>query len=60
MKPVTYDFDVVTDAPIIVQSPRRRAPEPAEPTPQADAEEERRRRADTLAQESRSSAQAAE
>jgi hypothetical protein len=38
MKPVTYDFDVITDAP----APRRRAPEPAEPAPQADPEGERR------------------
>ena len=56
MKPVTYDFDVITDAP----APKRRAPEPAEPAPQADAEGERRRRAHTLAQEPRSSVQAAE
>ena len=41
MKPVTYDFDVITDAP----APKRRAPEPAEPAPQADAERERRRAA---------------
>jgi hypothetical protein len=56
MKPVTYDFDVITDAP----APRRRAPEPAEPAPQADAEGERRRHAKTPAQESRSNVQAAE
>ena len=31
MKPVTYDFDVITDAP----APRRRAPQPAEPAPHA-------------------------
>ena len=55
MKPVTYDFDVITDAP----APRRRAPEPAEQAPQADAEDERRRAADTLARE-RSNVQAAE
>ena len=42
MQPVTYDFDVITDAPRIAQSPKRRAPQPAEPAPQADAEEERR------------------
>ena len=41
MKPVTYDFDVITDAP----APRRRQPEPADQAPQADAEEEARRRA---------------
>ena len=60
MKPVTYDFDVITDAPRVAQSPKRRPPEPAEPAPQADAEGERRRRAHTLAQEPRSSVQAAE
>lgn len=38
MKPVTYDFDVITDAP----APKRRAPEPAEQPPQADAEAGRR------------------
>lgn len=38
MQPVTYDFDVITDAP----APKRRAPEPAEPAPQTDAEGERR------------------
>lgn len=38
MKPVTYDFDVVTDSP----APKRRPPEPAERAPQADAEQERR------------------
>jgi hypothetical protein len=38
MKPTTFDFDVVTDAP----APRRRAPEPAEPAPGTDAEGERR------------------
>ena len=41
MKPVTYDFDVITDAP----APKRRPPERAEPAPPADAEEERRRAA---------------
>ena len=41
MKPITYDFDVVTDAP----APKRRAPEPAEKSPQADAEAERRQAA---------------
>ena len=41
MKPVTYDFDVITDAPRVAQSAKRRAPEPAEPPPQADAEGER-------------------
>jgi hypothetical protein len=38
MKPITYDFDVVTDTP----APKRRAPEPAEQAPQAEAESERR------------------
>jgi hypothetical protein len=37
MKPVTYDFDVVTDAP----APLRRKPEPAEAPPHADADKER-------------------
>jgi hypothetical protein len=41
MKPVTYDFDVITDAPRVAQSPKRRPPEPAEPASQADAERER-------------------
>ena len=41
MKSVTYDFDVITDAP----APRRRLPDPAEPAPHPDAEEERRRAA---------------
>jgi hypothetical protein len=39
MKPITYDFDVITDAP----APKRRAPQPAEPASPADAESERRR-----------------
>ena len=47
MKPVTYDFDVITDTP----APQRRLPQPAERPPQPDAEEERRRA--TLAEESR-------
>ncbi len=38
MKPVTYDFDVITDTP----APQRRLPQRAEPAPQADAEQERR------------------
>ena len=38
MKPVTYDFDVITDTP----APKGRLPEVAEKTPQPDAEEERR------------------
>ena len=38
MKPVTYDFDVITDAP----KPPRRAPEAAEQAPQPNADEERR------------------
>ena len=37
MKPVTYDFDVITDAP----APKRRPPEQAEKTPQPRAEDER-------------------
>ncbi|WP_162917265.1 hypothetical protein [Dongia deserti] len=41
MKPVTYDFDVITDTP----APQRRAPEQVEKAPQANAEEERRRTA---------------
>ena len=36
MKPLTYDFDVITDAP----APKRRAPEPVEQAPPADAEGE--------------------
>lgn len=43
MQPVTYDFDVITDAP----APRRPVPNAAEKAPQADAEEERRRAAPT-------------
>lgn len=38
MKPITFDFDVVTDAP----APKRRMPDAAERAPQADAEGERR------------------
>lgn len=38
MKPISYDFDVITDAP----APRRRAPQPAEPAPRTDTEDERR------------------
>lgn len=38
MKSVTFDFDVVTDAP----APKRRLPEPAEPAPRADPQGERR------------------
>jgi hypothetical protein len=41
MKPVTFDFDVITDTP----APQRRTPEPAEQAPPPDAEEQRRRRA---------------
>jgi hypothetical protein len=41
MKPVTYDFDVITDAP----APRRRLPDAAAPTPHAEAEGERRQAA---------------
>ena len=53
MKPITYDFDVVTDAP----APKRRAPEPAL---QTDAEGERRQSAAPPAQEPRPSVHAAE
>ena len=38
MKPITFDFDVITDAP----PPKRRAPELAEQPPRADAQGERR------------------
>ena len=38
MKPVTYDFDVITDAP----APKSRLPQQAERAPQANAEQERR------------------
>ena len=38
MKPVTYDFDVITDAP----APKSRPPQQAERAPQANAEEQRR------------------
>ena len=37
MKPVTYDFDVITDTP----APKRRAPEQAEPAPPCTEEEGR-------------------
>ena len=47
MKPVTYDFDVITDTP----APQRRLPQQAERPPQPDPEEERRRTA--LAEEAR-------
>ena len=49
MRPATYDFDVITDAP----APKRRPPEPAEPAPPAGADGERRRSAEALAQEPR-------
>jgi len=39
MKSVTFDFDVITDTP----APKRRAPEPAQPAPQQDAEKEQLR-----------------
>ena len=55
MKPVTYDFDVITDTP----APQRRLPQPAERPPQSDAEEERRRAA-LADQEPRVKVQAAE
>ena len=38
MKPVTYDFDVITDAP----APKSRPPQQAERAPHPDAEEQRR------------------
>lgn len=38
MKPVTYDFDVITDAP----APKSRPPQQAEHRPRADSEEQRR------------------
>ena len=38
MKPVTYDFDVITDAP----APKSRPPQQAERRPQADSEAQRR------------------
>jgi hypothetical protein len=38
MKPVTYDFDVITDSP----APKSRAPEQAQPAPPPRAQEERR------------------
>ena len=41
MKPITYDFDVITDAP----APKRRLPQPAESPPQSHAELDRRRAA---------------
>ena len=37
MKPITYDFDVITDDP----APKRRPPQPAERAPQPNAEQER-------------------
>jgi hypothetical protein len=40
MKPMTYDFDVITDAPRIAQSPKRHMPDAAEQAPHADAEGE--------------------
>ena len=55
MKPVTYDFDVITDAP----KPLRRAPDAAEKPPQPDAEKERRSTAPSP-QEPRINVQAAE
>ena len=57
MKPITFDFDVITDPPVV----KRRAPESAEPAPQADAEASRRsRQRDTPTQPSRPGVQAAE
>lgn len=60
MQPVTYDFDVITDAPRVAQSPKSRPPEPAEPAPQVGAEQKRRRGAETLTQQPRPNVQAAE
>ena len=53
---ITYDFDVVTDAP----APKRRLPEPAEKPPQANAKGEEGERAGALAPEPCRSVQAAE
>jgi hypothetical protein len=53
MKPVTYDFDVITDAP----APQRRLPKAAEQAPQSDAE---RRRAAPPEREERDKVRAAE
>jgi hypothetical protein len=55
MKPVTYDFDVITDAP----APKSRPPQQAERAPQSDAEE-RRRSAAPPTQDARAGVQAAE
>jgi len=40
MKPVTHDFDVITDAPRIQERPQRRAPERTEQAPQPAAGQE--------------------
>jgi hypothetical protein len=56
MNTVTFDFDVVTDAP----APKRRPPEAADQAPQADAEREPRRRTQAPPQELRPGVQAAE
>jgi hypothetical protein len=55
MKPVTYDFDVITDAP----APKSRPPQQAERAPQARAHQERRSVAPP-AQKPREQIQAAE
>lgn len=55
MKPVTYDFDVITDAP----TPKRRAPDAADQAPPADAEGERRQAA-PLERDERGKVRAAE
>ena len=55
MKPVTYDFDVITDAP----APKSRTAQHAEQTPQPRAEEERREAA-PLERKPRINVQAAE
>jgi hypothetical protein len=56
MKPVTYDFDVITDAP----APQRRKPELPEQPPRAEVEEEARRRAAPVDQDARDKIRAAE
>ena len=52
MKPVTYDFDVITDAP----ARQRRLPQRAEPAPQPGAEQERRQALSDEEQRARSRA----
>lgn len=55
MKPVSHDFDVITDAP----APQRRAPDAAEKAPRPDAQAEQRSAAPPQ-QEPRINVQAAE